>query len=147
MDEYIPKPVMMEELIMVLDRVVTKFASPEGQTQQEEVVITDEGVYFKDMPSSPESVNKDLELSEMAYDFKKLRIALHNGDSVALEHIAHRIKERCSVIGAHKLKALAFKIELAARRGNPGEAKDYLHDLDSEYNQLSGGMLNENTRS
>ncbi|WP_035214676.1 PAS domain S-box protein [Desulfitobacterium hafniense] len=147
MDEYIPKPVMMEELIMVLDRVVTKFASGEGQAQQEEVVITDEGVYLKDMPSSPESVNKDLELSEMAYDFKKLRIALHNGDSVALEHIAHRIKERCSVIGAHKLKSLAFKIELAARRGNPGEAKDYLHDLDSEYNQLSGGMLNENTRS
>ncbi|HHY27636.1 MAG TPA: PAS domain S-box protein [Desulfitobacterium dehalogenans] len=141
MDEYIPKPVMMEELIMVLDRVVTKFVSGDGQAQQEEVVITDEGVYLTGMPSSLEKVNRELELFEMAYDLKKLRIALNNGDSVALEHIAHRIKERCSVIGAHRLKALAFKIELAARRGNPEEAKEYMYYLDSEYKQLSGGKV------
>lgn len=72
MDEYIPKPVMMEELIMVLDRVVTKFVSGDGQVQQEEVVITDEGVYLAGMPSSLERVNGELELFEMAYDLKKL---------------------------------------------------------------------------
>lgn len=139
MDEYIPKPVMMEELNVTVNKVVTKFASDKTPFYQEEISITDEGVKMGHHAPSSSPVNLDWELFEMSFDLDKLRIALTNGDVVALEHIAHRIKDRCSLLEADRLKTLAFKIELAARRGNPVEAKEYIHSLNLEYNVWKEG--------
>lgn len=139
MDEYIPKPVMMEELAMTVNKVVARFSSEENQSYQEDICITDEGVSIgRTLPPSTR-VNMDWERFEMSFDLDKLRIALNNGDVVALEHIAHRIKERCSLIEADRLKTLAFKIELAARRGNPEEAKEYIRNFNLEYKVWSEG--------
>ncbi|AGA70675.1 PAS/PAC sensor hybrid histidine kinase [Desulfitobacterium dichloroeliminans LMG P-21439] len=146
MDEYIPKPVMMEELVMTLNKVVAQNTGPESQNLEVDICITDEGVSTQKSTPSWSRLNRDRELMEMAFDLNKLQIAMTSGDVVALEHIAHRIKERCSVLDADRMKTLAFKMELAARRGNPDEAKDYVCSLELEYKYLSGGKRNETTR-
>jgi hypothetical protein len=50
-----------------------------------------------------------------------------------IEETAHNIKALASSISADKVKTLAFRIELAARRGNQSEAALLYEDLNDEF--------------
>ena len=135
MDEYIPKPVMMEELFMTLNEVVEKNRSEKAKLDvlESELGLTDEGIVLSQQKKSLSAENMISRIQESSQDIKKLGIATKSGDLVAVEHIAHRLKKSFIEIDADNLKTLAFKIELAARRGDLEGAMAHQSVLEREF--------------
>jgi two-component system, sensor histidine kinase len=124
MDEYIPKPVMMEELFATLEEVVRK----NNTEKRLRIPKVGEVNLLQDKGKMSQTLVLDF-----LQDIRKLSIAIKNGDMVAIEHIAHRFKKHCEVIDADELKTLAFKIELASRRGDLAGAAENLNILEKKF--------------
>ena len=132
MDGYISKPVKMEELFAIIDRMAS---------------IKQKEVDFNEIPRIAE--NGELVFSKMAEakaidevypivkdiecNINKLFDMLANGDLAKTELIAHRIKELFNQIDMEEQKGKAFKIELAARRGNLKQVLDYSIQMKNEF--------------
>jgi HPt (histidine-containing phosphotransfer) domain-containing protein len=58
--------------------------------------------------------------------------AIENDDIMMIENLAHEIKTQSSKIDAIEIKDIAFKIELAARRGNLKEAVSFVEKMKHE---------------
>lgn len=126
MDEYIPKPIKMEELYLVLDQVIDKSRLyPKGVLDLDnEIVISEAGKLVNYKTVNQGGADKASMIDEMFIDVEKLITETTNSDYIdfpLIEVIAHKIKNCCIMIEADELKTFAFKIELAARRGNIDE--------------------------
>jgi len=143
LDEYIPKPIKMGELCQVLEEVANR-SIPENKRNAEsehEVRISETGKVLNIIPEESKVRNKLSILHEISQDIEELRLASTNEDINIIEEIAHKIKNNCNLLEADELKTLAFKIELAARRENQGEATRNVQVIQREfkiYMQLEG---------
>lgn len=121
MDEYISKPVMMDELFSVIDRVVESAGKAADFSERPRLNEEGELVFIR----TP--VKKSLDelapiLLEAERWIGKLEERLAENNLGGVEGIAHRLKNLYNQIDAEELKGMAFKIELAARRGDLGSA-------------------------
>ena len=135
MDEYIPKPVKMDELFQLLEEVVNR-SIPENERNSgldHEVMISETGKVLNIKPEGSLGRDKLSILQEISQDIEELRLALTYKDMNVIEDIAHKIKNNCNLIEADELKTLAFKIELAARRENQEEATKYALGIKQEF--------------
>lgn len=135
MDEYIPKPIKMEELFSILDQVVDKW-DKENKRRTEfghEVSISETGKILNVQLDTSESSDKTSIIQEISEDIKKLIISLDYRDVHAIEAIAHQIKSNCNIIEAEDVKTYAFKTELAARRENIDEIIENAHLISLEF--------------
>ena len=125
MDEYIPKPIKMEELFLILEQVADQGIKKNQQLFEasNEIKISDTGKVLNIKIDNVTTIDKSLIINEIAKEVEKFTIELTNKnmDMNVIEDIAHRIKNNCSMIEADEVKMLAFKTELAARRGNINE--------------------------
>ncbi|NLN06877.1 MAG: response regulator [Firmicutes bacterium] len=118
MDEYLPKPIRMEELYAMVDRVLSTgrqaaFRGHVSLNADGELVVTD---------------NKEGAITELAAHLPeleallvKLQEACAECDLERTELYAHKMKELFFTLEAEELKYAMFKIELAARRGNSND--------------------------
>lgn len=127
LDEYIPKPIKMDELFRVLEEVVNRSTQEKERAVElgQEVVISEKGIILNIKPEGVSGGDKLTLLPEISEDIQELQLALTSKDLNLIEDIAHKIKSNCNLIEADELKTLAFKIELAARRENFEEAAKY----------------------
>jgi PAS domain S-box-containing protein len=135
LDEYIPKPVKMEDLFRILELVLSNslMANQRGTENEHEVKISETGKLLN-IPSESTPVSDKLSiLNAIAQDIKELKLALGSEDMSLIEETAHKIKNNCNLIEADELKTLAFKIELAARRENQKEAANYAQVLQTDF--------------
>lgn len=122
MDGYIAKPVSIKELLSAINSVYE--SSNENYPDfNEKVRVGEDGeLVFLD---EEVEIEKDLLFStvrEIDMNIKQLSNMLLGDDLHVIELKAHTIKELFAHIDATGLKDNAFKIELAARRGNLKEA-------------------------
>ncbi len=104
MDEYIAKPVRMEELYAILDRYAKKIKEREILDSLQ----TDEKIM---------NPTETIELHErIGQHIQSMKEALDNNDITTIEKEANIIKKLAASIRADELKRIAFTIELAARR-------------------------------
>lgn len=152
MDEYIPKPIQMNELFYILENIrkapnISQDASPEG------VRLDDQGeVIFVNKIKKTPNVHLSVFIMNIKSNVSKLELAAENDDLMNIENIAHEIKLMAGEIEANDIKDLAFKVELAARRCNLTEAVAYIKQIKSAINiykesNILGGKGNENTNS
>lgn len=138
MDEYLPKPVMMEELFATLEQVVVKYKTGKlpSDDREQRISISDNGtiVFAEEVTSNREVKAK---IDDIFQDIEKLLIAARNGNVVAIEHIAHRIKKNADSLEREEIRVMAFKIELAARRGDLKEAINKCTELERASSKLS----------
>ncbi len=128
MDEYVSKPIQMEVLFNVLEKATSKskFTTPEN------IVLTEEGELIFTFDKPIPSVQPDSQaLDEIARKIELLQAECDN--IIRAEAIAKDIKEIAAGIDAIDIKDIAFKIELAARRGNPEDVKSYIDQITYEY--------------
>lgn len=111
LDEYIPKPIQMDELFYTLDRV----ASLTTESKLQELWLSENGEIQLQLPM----------LSKISSCIEQLIKELAENDISLIEATAHEIKEYANQIGVDELKHGAFKIELAARRGNIKEIVEF----------------------
>jgi CheY-like chemotaxis protein len=116
MDEYISKPVKMDELFSTIDKV---FEVRGEQIIGGRPVIGEDGeiVFSNEIrsKSKEEILSAFIEIEEK---LMKLSGAIDEADMPVIESAAHSIKEAFDDLAAVELKGIAFRIELDSRRGN-----------------------------
>ncbi|MDR3542803.1 MAG: ATP-binding protein [Desulfosporosinus sp.] len=135
LDEYIPKPIKMEELFQLLDVVMNRSTSEKEYCTEPdyEVMISETGEVLNIKSEAALVCDKLGILLEISRDIEELKLALTYGKINLIEELAHNIKNNCNLIEADELKTLAFKIELAARRENREEASRYALRIQQEF--------------
>jgi CheY-like chemotaxis protein/HPt (histidine-containing phosphotransfer) domain-containing protein len=117
MDEYIAKPVKIDELLMIMDKTILSQSSDFGYNERP--VINKNGE-LEFMLSNVVKSREELKpvLSQTDELFLQLNHLISADDYDNIEDMVHFIKELFDKIDAQELKDIAFKIELSARKGN-----------------------------
>lgn len=121
LDEYIAKPFQMSELYFLLEKLLM---DKKGNIGDQNATVKRINSYLQDYA---QSVRPTIE--QMKNSIKGLKTAIEGEDLQSTEKNAHDIKGFAASISADKLKTIAFRIELAARRGDGKEAKKLLKAL------------------
>lgn len=128
MDAYISKPIHMKELFEILDQVTSgkSYATPEN------IVLTEDGE-LRFTYNKPALLKQNLPiLKGILENIAGLKESADNDHPDDIERLANSIKNAANSIDAIDIKDTAFKIELAARRGNLTEAKKYISQMEYE---------------
>jgi two-component system, sensor histidine kinase len=125
-DEYISKPIKMEDLYYLLKNVSSGalFKTPS------KVELTEGGEVHFSYQTQERIIAKDLTLlEEITQTIKTLISAAEQNDLPMVERIANGIKNTSNSMDAIDIKDTSFKIELAARRSNIIEVQKYIEQI------------------
>ncbi len=115
MDGYIAKPFQISELYIQLESLL----SNRGETRKKG---TERGKnisgFLRDYMRSIQPT-----IDSMKNSIKNLEAAINRRDMDMAEKVAHEIKTLATLISAENLKIAAFRVELAARRGDDEESR------------------------
>ncbi|MGB7606633.1 MAG: PAS domain S-box protein, partial [Lutisporaceae bacterium] len=120
MDEYLAKPVHMEELFNLIEK--TAYLKEQGLTVSGIRVDGDGNIILMQDQMVEMNEAHDSFILEIGQNVKKLVSYLDDSNVQLIGKVAHDIKNLCNRIGADELKSLAFQIELAVRRSNLKDA-------------------------
>jgi PAS domain S-box-containing protein len=142
MDEYIPKPVNMDDLIRTIHHVVEankpKFSFNEIPRVSEsgELIFLDpvEEISYEEVLPVIKVIDEGILQLSQAISAKRLD---------EIEEVAHDLKELFNRIEAEDLKGTAFKIELSARRGSLKDGMDNLNQLKYSFDTYKKSVLRE----
>jgi PAS domain S-box-containing protein len=127
MDEYMTKPVQMEELFEKIELFSPRERQAEIATIRS-IQVNDNGeIVYVSAAADPLNGNSSAfsEIEALIAGIDEAAIQ----DTNLLEGIAHQIKGLANEIGSDELKNVAFKAELAARRGNLSEAIKHVRQV------------------
>ncbi len=116
MDEYIAKPIKMEELFFTLDKVLLRTHNQEDN--KVEVKITDQGILMTKTGNSPELMNVPVAMRKLMTEIEKMDAVILDRNFERIERYANTMKNLFDGIEATELKSTAFRMELSARRGD-----------------------------
>jgi CheY-like chemotaxis protein len=141
MDEYLPKPIRMEELFRMIEKVCSAAKSDFDISNLR--VDNDGNIVPMQNQAIDISVRQDLLILEIDQIVKDLVRSLDNSTFECVENLAHDIKNLCNQIGADELKSLAFQIELAVRRNNVHDVTKCFAIFEHEYKTFKNIYFNE----
>lgn len=125
MDDYLAKPVRMEELYQALERAVEGNKGCREYSSIE--VLTAKDLFF--------SVDTGF-LDQIKDALTQLHSALTGEDLQQVEQWAHKIKDLAYQMDEITIKNLAFKIELGARKGDLDQCWNLWYKIKQEYDYL-----------
>ena len=134
MNEYISKPVKMGQLFNTIEQVAFENRLPRDLKEISGVTIGDDGQIVFTSKSADKLNEEELcVVDEISKKISDLQAIAEDGDMISIEMIANTIKILSEQIMADELKSAAFRIELAARRGNIGEILELLEGIVLEF--------------
>lgn len=133
MDGYLSKPVQQEELFHILELTILKQDNSEDNPLNNVILMDNGEVIFTNRNKRIENKQNIRILSEISITITIMEVAMENNDLMTIENTAHEIKLKSIDLDAGELKDIAFRIELAIRRGNLAEAISYIEKLKSEF--------------
>jgi len=138
-DEYMAKPIKQDMLAELIDKIIADNKSKQYRDNGKAYVNENGELLFKQIEvRAIEEMLPYIEHIEI-YISQLKNIAGVN-DIIMLEQLAHRIKDLFNQIDAEVLKNIAFKIELAARRGNHREAVKLVDQLDEQFTEFANAI-------
>lgn len=158
MNEYVSKPIHIDALYRAMDKCLA-LKKQNQDIQNVAICMDDNGeVLFKHKAceaSDKKECKYLLKLSylvELSDLVEQLGRGAQENEVEAIEKLAHKIKDLSVQIGMDALKDVAFKIELAARRGDFKELAENAKNVKEIYdtfktNNFLGGKVNENINS
>ncbi len=140
MDEYISKPIDMNELFYTIESTT--------QLQEKFDSTALDSVYFKERddlqdttkPLNQSYLNVTQTMRDICKNLKTLELAMEKDDLIVIEDIAHELKMQFNEMESTEMKDIAFKIELAARRGNLDEARKNSKKVISDFEILRNDL-------
>ncbi len=129
MEEYLPKPLLMEDLLPVLSRFAPRNGSPVPRS------------YVLDRDGLVGRMGGDRELTRMVVDtfasdlgniVAALTTAVESGDLDEIRRQGHALKGASSSAGAYGLKVIGHRLQRAAENGDRGIFGLVMDDLRSE---------------
>ncbi len=133
MDEYLSKPVGLNDLYSKIDYVLNRFKATVSFNSKNDVRISENGdIIFGDTVEKYDSSNiKDLK--KIDEEIKNLKINFQAGDLFEIEAISHRLKEEFADLD-DDLKVCAFKLELAARNSKMKTVENKVIEIEERFN-------------
>ncbi|MDF2539912.1 MAG: sensor hybrid histidine kinase, partial [Herbinix sp.] len=116
MDEYVPKPIHMNDLFYIIERLTDE--KNENITPNKVTLLENGDIILSNDVKIHTKSELSCLLNEISEDLMVLDYAIENNDLIIIENMAHDIKALSNEMDTEDLKDTAFKIELAARRGN-----------------------------
>jgi CheY-like chemotaxis protein len=122
MDDYVSKPINIEELFRAIDR--TLLLKKEDENLSDISICLDESgeVVLKNKDKIGFNKEELSVLEKLSCVVEKLNTAVEKNEVASIEMLAHKIKILSNELDIDELKTISFKIELAVRRGNFVEA-------------------------
>lgn len=141
MDEYVPKPIKVEELLYVIDKCVSMDKQMEDLSDIS-ICIDESGEIALKSKEFQHLDKKELFiLKELSIIIESLDDAINRNEVESIEALAHNIKSLSYEVGIEELKTIAFKIELDARRGNFNEAIKKAQQVDHIFEVFKKSVL------
>ncbi|MBC3889787.1 PAS domain S-box protein [Acetobacterium paludosum] len=120
MDEYIAKPIKIEELVCAIEKALKK---KENNINNIGVSINANGeIVFSEKEIKQEVTYESVKIMALSDAIDMLNVNVANGEFAFFEKQANKIKCLANELDVEDLKTIAFKIELDARRGDFEEA-------------------------
>src|SRR6266508_4075529 len=143
MDDYISKPVRIEELIRALERAapnvpIATAASPVRAAEPDPIVL-DRKVLARlqaDLGGGDPAIVVeliDMFLADMPQMLTEIRTAIAEGTVEQVQRAAHTLKSTSATLGAQLLAARCGMLEMLAREGRLDEAIDQLRHIEASY--------------
>lgn len=136
MDDYVAKPIKIDKLFHVIERVTS--SNMVGKDDEDiGVRISENGEieFFSKEKKGLSSTELSL-FKELSKVIEKLNDVLGCKEVQDIEQVANSIKTISNSIGIDEIKSIAFKAELAARRGNLNESVEYALKIQNEFETL-----------
>jgi PAS domain S-box-containing protein len=141
MDEYLPKPIQVDELLHTLDKVNELKRQAVSDIDKKAIIKDNGDVIFID--KKVEKPKKELfplvyRIEDIVNKFGDLNIG---SDLSNFEDLAQKVKELSNQIDAEELKKVAFKIQLAARRGDLRQVINCVLQIEEELENYKNSVL------
>jgi CheY-like chemotaxis protein/HPt (histidine-containing phosphotransfer) domain-containing protein len=137
MDDYLPKPVEIAQLMKVLDRWLPV---PETQAMPLDVLApTLDRSVLPTLVGGHRAIEEQILLehhSSTDADALALRRAVAAGDGTAVARMAHRIKGASVTVGAHELARVCDRVERASREFNWKSVEAQMVLFEAEWRRL-----------
>jgi PAS domain S-box-containing protein len=154
MDDYIVKPVKLDNLLAALNRAGEALqASAAPATGMSNLETIDPVVLagLRDLrePGAPDPVAELIELflRDTPGHLQRMQVAADKGDVAALQSAAHSLKGSANNMGARRLAALCGAVEKQAKTGDLGEIPSWLGPIKAEFARVTAELEAEKRRS
>ncbi len=127
MDEYLSKPVQLNELFAVIEKMAAKSG------EQKILALLEEEDADKKNIQETQPPERQARINDISGCIDKLSFFSNQDDFVIIENLAHLLKASAAGIGANSIKNTAFRIELAARKEDSGEINQLQKLLKQEF--------------
>ena len=140
MDDYISKPIRVEELVQALNQCKPRFQQPEP------VSVLDAGVLqtFRQTMGANASAFLaqliDIYLEETPTLLQTIRTAVDQSDAVAMKQTAHTLKSSSASLGAISFSQRCQELETMGHSGTTARASELLAQIESEYEQVKTAL-------
>jgi CheY-like chemotaxis protein len=135
MDDYLSKPLRLEELDRVLDEWVRPSDAGGGPAAGPAADgAPDPLAYLRDAVGDEDLVREVVELfcEDAVIRVADLEGALASGDAEVLRRAAHALKGSAANVGASEVSRLAHRVELHGKAGRPDDARPLVARLQHE---------------
>jgi signal transduction histidine kinase/DNA-binding response OmpR family regulator/HPt (histidine-containing phosphotransfer) domain-containing protein len=153
MDDYVSKPVQINELTRALGQAKSLSSAQQPQPHLEPPATAVPSIAAGDSDEAPvldlsylrEIIGEDthvlVELIEAFFEntpvrLAELRRALADKDAYTFEHLAHTLKGSCANMGALRMSGMCRQLELAGRSGQLDSLDEQLEQLEAEYERV-----------
>jgi CheY-like chemotaxis protein/HPt (histidine-containing phosphotransfer) domain-containing protein len=148
MDDYISKPVRIEELIRALERAASTAPILIETSPTAEVAPTmpDRGVLARrlaDLGGGDQAIVVeliDIFLADTPQILTEMREGIATGGADAVHRAAHTLKSSSASLGAQSLAANCGELEMLAGAGRLDEATDYLRQIEIGYDHIKRSL-------
>jgi PAS domain S-box-containing protein len=154
MDDYIVKPVKLDNLLTALNRageVLQASAAPVASVSNLETIDPAVLASLRDLrePGAPDPVTELIELflRDTPGHLQRMQVAADKGDVAALQSAAHSLKGSANNMGARRLATLCGAVEKQAKTGELGEAPSWLGPIKAEFAQVQAELEAEKNKS
>jgi CheY-like chemotaxis protein/HPt (histidine-containing phosphotransfer) domain-containing protein len=154
MDDYVSKPIRVEELVRALEQSQPMAAPPEAEASQpsaaEEPVVAGQAVDAKVLTEFQEMMGEDgpellktlvnLYLVDSPNLIEEMRKSIAVGDAHALDRSAHTLKGNSNQMGALTLASLCLQLEKVGKAGSVEGGGALLSQIECEFARVYSAL-------